>query len=177
MGMWCADRDPPCSQRLLCRAVGSTFRFGATHRGGLNTRRTEAHSVIFERKADMVDPSRLDRFGSVHRPAMPLAQRLSTAALLIAVAGIGVSPAAQAHNNHHHHTHKKQKAYNKGYRKGYNKAVKQTYRPYYRTHYRPYAPVYAPVRRRVVVAPAPWIAPIHPYNSGTRVNVGLGFNL
>ena len=96
--------------------------------------------------------------------------------LLVGGAGIGLSPAAEAHRDHSHHnrhSHKKQKAYNKGYRKGYNKAVKQTYRPYYRT----YAPVYAPVRRRVVVAPAPWIAPVHPYNNGTRVNVGLGFNL
>ena len=121
----------------------------------------------------MVFQFTLDSVRSVKRSVMSLAQRLSTAALLIAVAGIGVSPAAQAHNDHHHHSHKKQKAYNKGYRKGYNKAVKQTYRPHYRT----YAPVYAPVRRRVVVAPAPWIAPVHPYNYGTRVNVGLGFNL
>ena len=121
----------------------------------------------------MVFDFRLDRFSSVNGSTMSLAKRLSTAALLVAVAGIGLSPAAQAHGNHHHHSHKKQKAYNKGYRKGYNKAVKQTYRPYYRT----YAPVYAPVRRRVVVAPAPWIAPVHPYNYGTRVNVGLGFNL
>ena len=124
----------------------------------------------------MVFPSTLDRVGSVKRSAMSLAQRLSTAALLLAVTGIAVSPAAQAHNNHHHHSHKKQKAYNKGYRQGYKKAVKQTYRPYYRPYYRTYAPVYAPVRRRVVVAPAPWIAPVRPYTHGTRVNVGLGFN-
>jgi len=104
---------------------------------------------------------------------MSLAQRLSTAALLLAVTGIAVSPAAQAHNDHHHHSHKKQKAYNKGYRRGYKKAVKHTYRPYYRT----YAPIYAPVRRRVFIAPAPWMAPVHPYNYGTRVNVGFGFNL
>ena len=125
----------------------------------------------------MVFDFRLDRFSSVNGSTMSLVQRLSTAALLVAVAGMGLSPAAQAHGNHHHHSHKKQKAYNKGYRKGYNKAVKQTYRPYYRPYYRTYAPVYAPVRRRVVVAPAPWIAPVHPYNYGTRVNVGLGFNL
>ena len=115
----------------------------------------------------------LDRVSSVNEMTMSLAQRLSTAALLVAVAGIGFGPSVQAHGNHHHHSHKKQKAYNKGYRKGYNRAIKQAYRPYYRT----YAPVYAPVRRRVVVAPAPWISPIHPYNYGTRVNVGLGFNL
>ena len=121
----------------------------------------------------MVFPSTLDSFGSVKRSAMSIAQRLSAAALLTAIAGIGVIPAAQAHNDHHHHSHKKQKAYNKGYRKGYKQAVKNTYRPYYRT----YAPVYAPVRPRVVVAPAPWVAPIHPYTYGTRVNVGLGFNL
>ena len=106
---------------------------------------------------------------------MSLTRRLSTAALLFAVAGIGMVPSAQAHSNghHHHHSNKKQKAYNKGYRKGYNKAIRQAYRPYYRT----YAPVYAPARRRVVVAPAPWMAPIHPYRYGNRVNVGFGFNL
>ena len=121
----------------------------------------------------MVFDFRLDRFSSVNGSTMSLAQRLSTAALLVAVAGIGLSPAAQAHGNHHHHSHKKLKAYNKGYRKGYNKAVKQTYRPYYRT----YAPVYAPVPQRIILSPAPLIAPIHPYHPGTRVNVGLGFNL
>ena len=104
---------------------------------------------------------------------MSLAQRLSVAALLVSFGGIGVSPAAQAHSDHHHHSHKKQKAYNKGYRKGYKNAVKHSYRPYHRT----YVPVFAPVRRRVVVAPAPWMVPVHPYHHGTRVNVGLGFNL
>ena len=109
----------------------------------------------------------MDSVESVKRSAMSLAQRLSTAALLIAIGGISMSPAAQAHNNHHHHHHKKQQAYNKGYRNGYKRAAKQSYRPYYR----PYAPVYVPVRRRA------WFAPVHPYNTGTRVNVGLGFNL
>ena len=106
---------------------------------------------------------------------MSLAQRLSIAALLVAVGGIGVSPAAQAHIDpyHHHHSHKRQKAYNKGYNKGFRKAIKHTYRPYHRT----YVPVYAPVRRRLVVVPAPWMVPVHPYHHGTRVNVGLGFNL
>ena len=139
----------------------------------------EEHSVTFEREADMVLHSRLNRFSSVNRLTMSLAQRLSTAALLVAVAGIGLGPAAHAHSDHHHHSHKKQKAYNKGYRKGYNKAIKQTYRPYrhYRPYYRTYVPVYAPVRRRVVVAPAPWVGPVNPYRYGTRVNVGLGFNL
>ena len=65
------------------------------------------------------------------------------------------------------------KAYNKGYRKGFKRAIKHTYRPHHRT----YVPVYAPVRRRVVVAPAPWMVPVHPFHHGTRVNVGLGFNL
>ena len=99
----------------------------------------------------MVFDFRLDRFSSVNGSTMSLAQRLSTAALLVAVAGIGLSPAVQAHGNHHHHSHKKQKAYNKGYRKGYNKAVKQTYRPYYRPYYRTYAPglrTRTPSRRR-----------------------------
>ena len=128
----------------------------------------------------MVFRSTLDMVGLVNRSAMPLIQRLSTAALLIAVAGIGISPAAQAHNNHHYHSHKKQKAYNAGYRKGYRKAIRHAYRPYYRT----YAPVHPRVRRRVVVAPAPvvfaparWVSPVRPYNYGTRINVGLGFDL
>ena len=102
---------------------------------------------------------------------MSLAQRLSIAALLVAVGGLGLSPAAQAHSDHyhHHHSYKRQKAYNKGYRK----AIKHTYRPFHLT----YVPVYAPVRRRVVVAPAPWMVPVHPYHYGTRVNVGIGFDL
>ena len=104
---------------------------------------------------------------------MSLAQLLSIAAPLVAVGFIGVSPAAQAHSDHYHHSHKQEKAYNKGYRKGYRTAIKQTYRPYHRT----YVPVDAPVRRSVVVAPAPWMVPVHPYQNGTRVNVGLGFNL
>ena len=103
---------------------------------------------------------------------MSLAQRLSTAALLLAVTGIAVSPAAQAHNDHHHHSHKKQKAYNKGYRKGYKRAVKNTYRPYYRS----YAPVYAPYD---VVCSS---HPLHGWRQSIpttteRVNVGFGFNL
>ena len=134
---------------------------------------SEEHSVTFEREPDMVFGTKLDRVGSVRGSSMSLAKSLSAAALLCAVVGIGISPAAQAHGDHHHHSHKKQKAYNKGYRKGYNRAVKQTYRPYYRG----YGSVYAPVPRRVVVTPAPWFAPVHPYNYGTRVNVGLGFNL
>ena len=134
----------------------------------------------------MVFQSKLDKVSSVSRLAMRLVQRLSTAALLLAVAGIGISPAAQAHPGHHH-SHKKQKAYNAGYRKGYRKAIKQAYRPYYRT----YAPVYPRVRRRVVVAPAPvviapapvvvaparWVAPVRPKNYRTKVKVGVGFNL
>ena len=104
---------------------------------------------------------------------MSLAQRLSIAALLVSVGGIGASPAAQAHSDHHHHSHKRQKAYNNGYRQGYRKAIKQTYRPYHRTYF----PVYTPIRRRVVVAPAPWVVPVHPYHHGTQVNIGLGFNL
>ena len=132
------------------------------------------HPVTFEREADTISPPTQYRVDSVKRLAMSLAQRLSIAALLIAVTGISVSPAAQAHNDRHHHSHKKQKAYNKGYRKGYKNAVKHSYRPYYRT----YGPVYyAPNRRPVVVAPPPWFGPVRPYNYGTRVNVGLGFNL
>ena len=82
----------------------------------------------------MVFPSTLDSVGSVKRSAMSLAQRLSTAALLIAVAGIGVSPAAQAHNDHHHRSYKKQKAYNKGYKRGDKQAIENSQR----LHVRPY---------------------------------------
>ena len=123
----------------------------------------------------MVGQSSGDRVGSVNRSAMSLTQRLGTAALLVAVAAIGMGPAAQAHGDHHHHhrSHKKQKAYNKGYRRGYKRAIENNYRPHYRT----YAPIYAPVPQRIIVSPAPLIAPIHPYHPGTRVNVGLGFNL
>ena len=106
---------------------------------------------------------------------MSLTQRLGTAALLVAVASIGMGPATQAHGDHHHHhrSHKKQKAYNKGYRRGYKRAIENNYHTYYRT----YSPVYAPVPQRIILSPAPLIPPIHPYHQGTRVNVGLGFNL
>ena len=105
---------------------------------------------------------------------MSLTQRVCTAALLAAVAGISLGSAAQAHgDHHHHHSHKKKKAYNKGYRKGYNKAVKQAYRHNYRT----YIPVYEPMPLRVIVAPSPWVVPVQTYRQGTRINVGLGFNL
>ena len=90
---------------------------------------------------------------------MSLTQRLSAAALLIAVVGIGASPAAQVHSNHHHHFHKKQKAYNNWYWKGYKKAINHSYHP-------AYVPVYVPVRRR-----------FRPYKHGTRINPGIGFNL
>jgi hypothetical protein len=48
---------------------------------------------------------------------------------------------------------------NKGYWKGYKKAINHSYHP-------AYVPVYVPVRRR-----------FRPYKHGTRINVGIGFNL
>jgi len=114
---------------------------------------------------------------------MLLVQRVGSALLLISVAGIVLSPAAQAHPDHHnhHHGHKKQKAYNKGYRKGYKRAMQNNHHPHVRPYYRSYVPVYgpmvSPLHQRVIVAPAPWMVPAHPYHHGNRVNVGLGFNL
>ena len=35
----------------------------------------------------------------------------------------------------------------------------------------------SPVPQRIIVAPTPWMVPVHPNHRGTRVNVGLGFNL
>jgi hypothetical protein len=109
------------------------------------------------------------------------AQRLSTTALVAILAVTGLSSAAAAHGDHHHHSRKKKKAYNRGYRHGYRRAIESSYRPPYRTYYRIYSPVYglmvSPVPQRVIVAPAPWIIPVHPHRQGTRVNVGLGFNL
>ena len=118
----------------------------------------------------------------LHPPAVSPAQRLSTTALVAILAGTGLSSAAAAHgDHHHHHSRKKKKAYNRGYRQGYRRAIESSYRPPYRTYYRIYSPVYgpmvSPVPQRVIVAPAPWIIPVHPHRKATRVNVGLGFNL
>ena len=111
---------------------------------------------------------------------MSLAQRLSIAAVLVAVGGIGVSPAAQAHNDHHHRSYKKQKVYNKGYKRGYKQAIENSQRLHVRPYYRSYSPVYgpmvSPMPRRVIVAPAPWMIPVHPSHHGTRINVGHGFH-
>ena len=59
---------------------------------------------------------------AVHQATMKLVQRFGSAVLLIAVAAIGLGPAAEAHTDYqrHHHGNKKQKAYNKGYRQGYS---------------------------------------------------------
>ena len=63
---------------------------------------------------------------------------------------------------------KRQKAYNKGYRQGYKRAIENSYRPHVPPYYRIYSPVYgpmvSPVPQRVIVAPAPWIIPVHPHN-------------
>ena len=114
---------------------------------------------------------------------MSLVQSLGIAAFVVVITGIGLSPAAEAHSAHHHHSrkNKKKKAYNRGYNHGYRRAIENSYRPYYGTHYRIYSPVYgpmiSPVPQRIIVAPAPWMVPVHPNHRGTRVNVGLGFNL
>ena len=129
----------------------------------------------------MVPPSTLDSVESVKRSTMTLAQRLSIAALLVAGGGIAVSPAAQAHNDHHHRSHKKQKAYNKGYKRGYKEAIENSQRRHVRPYYRSYSPVYgpmvSPMPRRVIVAPAPWMSPVHPFHHGNRIHVGHGFLL
>ena len=120
---------------------------------------------------------------------MSLMQRVGSAVLLITVAGFGLGPAAEAHPDHHnrhynhHRGHKKQKAYNKGYRKGYKRAIQNNHHPHYRPYYRSYAPVYGPMvsplhhHQRVIVAPAPWVAPVHPFQHGNRVHVGIWYNL
>ena len=109
---------------------------------------------------------------------MSAAQRLSTTALVAILAGTGLSSAAAAHgDHHHHHSRKKKKAYNRGYRQGYRRAIESSYRPPYRTYSPVYGPMVSPVPQRVIVAPAPWIVPVHPHRQGTLVNVGLGFNL
>jgi len=126
---------------------------------------------------------------AVHQATMKLVQRVGSAVLLIAVAGIGLGPAAEAHTDHqrhhhrHHHGHKKQKAYNKGYRQGYRRAMQNNRRPHDRPYYRSYSPVYGPMvlplhqNQRLIVAPAPWMVPVHPYHHGNRVHVGIGYNM
>ena len=117
---------------------------------------------------------------------MSLVQRLGIAAFVVVITGIGLSPAAEAHSAHHHHHHhsrknKKKKAYNRGYKHGYRRAIENSYRPHYRRHYRSYSPLYgpmvSPMPRRVIVAPTPWMVPVHLHHHGTRVNVGHGFHL
>ena len=108
---------------------------------------------------------------------MSPAQRLSTTALVAVLAGTGLSSAAAAHGDHHHHSRKEKKAYNRGFRQGYRRAIESNYRTYYRIYSPVYGPMVSPVPQRVIVAPAPWIVPAHPHRQGTRVNVGLGFNL
>ena len=114
---------------------------------------------------------------------MSLVQRLGIAAFVVVITVVGLSPAVEAHIAHHHHyrKNKKRKAYNRGYKHGYRRAIENSYRPYYGTHYRIYSPVYgpmiSPVPQRIIVAPTPWMVPVHPNHGGTRVNVGLGFNL
>ena len=109
---------------------------------------------------------------------MSPAQRLSTTALVAVLAETGLSSAAAAHgDHHHHHSRKKKKAYNRGYRQGYRRPIENNYRPPYRTYSPVYGPMVSPVPQRVIVAPTPWMVPVHPNHRGTRVNVGLGFNL
>ena len=118
---------------------------------------------------------------------MSFVQRFGIAAFVVFITGVGLGPAVEAHSAHHHHHHhhsrknKKKKAYNRGYKQGYRRAIQNSYRPYYGSHYRIYSPVYgpmvSPVPQRVIVAPTPWMVPVHPNHRGTRVNVGLGFNL
>lgn len=133
----------------------------------------------------MVCTFSMNTFMAVHQATMKLVQPVGSAVLLIAVAAIGLGPAAEAHTDHHrhHHGNKKQKAYNKGYRQGYRRAMQNNRRPHYRPYYRTYTPVYGPMvsplhqHQRVIVAPAPWMVPVHPLQRGNRVNVGIGYNL
>ena len=114
---------------------------------------------------------------------MSLVQGLGIAAFVMVITGVGMSPAAEAHSAHHHHCGKnqKKKAYNRGYKHGYRRAIENSYRPHYRRDYRSYSPLYgpmvSPMPRRVIVAPTPWMVPVHPHNHGIRVNVGHGFHL
>ena len=102
---------------------------------------------------------------------------------MVVITGVGLSPAAEAHSAHHHHSrkNKKKKAYNRGYKHGYRRAIENSYRPHYRSDYRSYSPLYgpmvSPMPRRVIVAPTPWMVPVHPHHYGIRVNVGHGFHL
>ena len=127
---------------------------------------------------------------------MPSLHQLSLSALTVVAAASLLSSPAHAHQQKQRHGHEKQKVYNRGFQKGYNSARKHAYRPYYvpqkvyKRNYRPvvkgaYRPYYVPQRfysqRPIVVAPAPWRAQrpllLNPYLQGTRVNVGLGFNV
>ena len=92
------------------------------------------------------------------------------------VRGIGVSPAAQARNDHHHRPYKKQKAYKKGYKQAIEISQRPHVRPYYRSYSPVYGPMVSPMPRRVIVAPAHWMVPVHPSHHGRSIDVGHGFH-
>ena len=131
------------------------------------------------------------------------ALRLATTACALTVVGVSMTPTAEARPRHYRHSYQetvRQRAFNNGYQRGYNQATQKqkvysnAYRKGYRNavrynQYRPYQSYryYSrPVRRPVIVAPSPWIAPapvvVNPYpyryrSVQPRVNVGFGFNL
>ena len=145
------------------------------------------YPVTSGRGADTFGRHSRNTFLSVNRSTMSLVQRLGIASFVVFIPGVGLGPAVEAHSAHHHHHHhhsrknKKKKAYNRGYKHGYRRAIENSNRPHYRRHYRSYSPLYgpmvSPMPRRVIVAPTPWMAPVHPHHHGTRVHVGHGFHL
>ena len=154
-----ADLDPPRADGLLRRTVGPAFRARTTHRHRIGNHALKTHPVTSGRDAVTFTRQSRNTFSSVHRRPMSLVQRLGIAAFVVVITGIGLSPAAEAHSAHHHHHH----------------------HSHYRRHYRSYSPLYcpmvSPMPRRVIVAPTPWMVPVHPHHHGTRVHVGHGFHL
>ena len=126
--------------------------------------------------------------------------RLTTSACALTMIGISLTSAAEAGPRYYRYGHQetaRQRAFNNGYQKGYNQANQKqkvynnAYRRGYKNavrynRYQPYRYYARPVRRPVIVAPNPWVAPapvvVNPYpyryrSVEPRVNVGFGFTL
>jgi hypothetical protein len=178
-----ADLDPPRADGLLRRTVGPAFRARTTHRHRIRNHALKTHPVTYGRDAVTFTMQSRNTFSSVHRRPMSLVQRLGIAAFVVAITGVGLSPAVEAHSAHHHNSrkNKKRRPTSGGYKHGYRRAIENSYRPHYRRRYRSYSPLYglmvSPMPRRVIVTPTPWMVPVHPHHHGTLVHVGHGFHL
>ena len=104
-----ADPDPPRADGLLCRTVGPAFRARTAHRHRIGKNDLKTHPLTSGRGAVTFSRQSRNTFSSVHRRPMSLVQRLGTAAFMVVITGVGLSPAVEAHSAHHHHHHHSRK--------------------------------------------------------------------